>query len=273
MPSILYTPRPPLGQFVQCLWYWDTAVRPAHHFERLLPNGEPAIIFNLRDDAIRIYPSDDVTRFSTYGQAVISGAHSNYFVIDTAEQERVIGIQFQPGGAFPFFRMPAEEMENASIALDDLWGSRAAELRERMLTAPSIKEMFRILEQDLLAQLRRSLSFHPAVGHALQHFCRAPHIATVASITEQVGLSPRRFIQLFHQHVGLTPKTFCRVRRFQHVLHTIHNTGEVEWAQVALDCGYYDQAHFIHDFQSFSGLTPSAYLTAATPHMNHVPIA
>jgi AraC-like DNA-binding protein len=273
MTTRRYTPPPPLEKFIQCFWYWEIAARPAHAYERLLPNGEPAIIFNLRDDAIRIYATDDVSSYNTYGHAVVSGAHSNYFVIDTAEQQRVLGIQFKPGGAFPFFRLPADEIENTSVALDDLWPARAGLLREQVLAARSIEAMFRILEEDLLKYVVRPLELHPAIHYAVHHFRRAPHIATVASITEQTGLSPRRFIELFRQQVGLTPKTFCRVRRFQRVLNTVHNMNEVAWAQVALDCGYYDQAHFIHDFQSFSGLTPSTYLAAATPHLNHVPLA
>jgi AraC-like DNA-binding protein len=78
----------------------------------------------------------------------------------------------------------------------------------------------------------------------------------VAAVTDRIGLSSRRFIELFRRQVGLTPKVFCRVRRFQHVLRTIHREKDIEWAQIALECGYYDQPHFIHDFQSFSGLTP-----------------
>jgi AraC-like DNA-binding protein len=91
-------------------------------------------------------------------------------------------------------------------------------------------------------------------------------------VTAEIGLSPRRFIELFRRQVGLPPKVFCRVRRFQNVLQMVHQRTEIDWVRVALECGYYDQAHFIHDFQSFSGLTPSAYLAAATPHLNHVPL-
>jgi AraC-like DNA-binding protein len=237
-----------------------------------MPTGEATIVFNLRDDGIRIYHRDDISRYDTFGSAVLSGARSNYFVIDTIGQQRVVGIQFHPGGAFPFFHMPADEAENAEIALEDLWRARAGELRERLLTAPSVTAIFRILEQNLSAQIARPLEWHPAVRYALHHIRRAPHIATVQALSEKIGLSQRRFIQLFRQQVGLTPKTLCRVRRFQHVLHKVHGMDEVEWAQVALDCGYYDQAHFIHDFQAFSGITPSAYLSSATPHLNHVPI-
>ena len=272
MPSQRYTPAYPLGQFIQCFWYWEGILEGAHTHERLMPNGEATIVFNLRDEPIRIYRSDNLQQFDTYGHAVLSGARTDYFVIDTVGQERVLGIQFQPGGAFPFFREPADAMENTSVTLEDLWRTRVEELRERMLSASSISAIFHILEQDLLAQLARPLAWHPAVNYALNRIRQTPHGTTITSITDQIGLSPRRFIQLFRQQVGLTPKAFSRVRRFQQVIQAVHGIGNADWTQIALDCGYYDQPHFIHDFQSFSGVTPSAYLAAATMHMNHVPI-
>jgi transcriptional regulator GlxA family with amidase domain len=75
-----------------------------------------------------------------------------------------------------------------------------------------------------------------------------------------VGLSERRFIQVFSAHIGLTPKMFCRVLRFQHVREVVNRAATLNWAQVALTCGYYDQSHLIRDFQQLSGLCPSDYL-------------
>ena len=72
--------------------------------------------------------------------------------------------------------------------------------------------------------------------------------------------------------MGLTPKSFSRVQRFQRVLRKVHRLPSIDWADVALECGYYDQAHFIHDFQSFSGFTPTVYAARATEHLNHVPL-
>ncbi len=237
-----------------------------------MPNGECSIIFNLRDDPILIYDAEDTSRYTSHGLAVVSGPKTKCFVIDTSQEERVFGIQFQPGGTFPFFRPPASELRNSDVTLECLWKAAAAELRERLLAAATIDSMFALAEQYLLTQLVRQLQLHPAVDFARQRFCRAPHMTTVASVLDRIGLSQHRFIQLFRDQVGLSPKAFCRVRRFQRVLHAVHGSHDVDWAQVALDCGYYDQPHFIHDFRAFSGLTPSQYLARATEHLNHVPI-
>ena len=71
---------------------------------------------------------------------------------------------------------------------------------------------------------------------------------------------------------SVTPKLFCRVRRFQQVLRLIGSGRPVAWAAVAADCGYFDQAHFIHDFRAFSGINPSTYIAQRTEHLNHVPM-
>jgi AraC-like DNA-binding protein len=236
-----------------------------------MPNGEPSVVINLRDDPLQLYDPDNLDRSQSYGHCVVSGAHTNCMVIDTLQQDRVFGIQFRAGGAFPFFRMPACELENTSVALNYLW-PRAGELRECLLAAPAIDAMFPMAEQFLLWQLVKPLALHSAVAFARRQFCARPHEVTVASVRDQTGLSQRRFIQLFHQQVGLTPKSFCRVRRFQRILESVHCAREVNWVHVALDCGYYDQAHFIHDFRQFSGLTPTQYRERATTHLNHVPI-
>jgi AraC-like DNA-binding protein len=69
-------------------------------------------------------------------------------------------------------------------------------------------------------------------------------------------------IQLFREHVGLTPKLFCRVRRFRAALDRIENGIPVRWAELAADCGYFDQAHLIRDFRAFAGITPLKYSRA-----------
>jgi AraC-like DNA-binding protein len=269
MQARKYVPGAPLSQFVHCLWFWEGAPR-THAMERLLPNGEFSIIFNLLDEPIRIYDIDNLNRFRSYGTAALSGARSNCFAIETSQQERVIGIQFKAGGAFPFLGMPASEVEDASVDLNDIWPGHVVEIQERLLSAPSVDCMLATLERCLLDRLARPLELHPAVAYAVQQFQRAAEGSKVSEVCGRIGLSSRRLIELFRREVGLTPKVFSRVRRFQHVLETVRLGKRVDWPRVALDCGYYDQAHFIHEFQAFSGLTPSEYVAAATPNINHV---
>ena len=71
----------------------------------------------------------------------------------------------------------------------------------------------------------------------------------------------------------MTPKLFARVQRFQEVVKTVHPLREVDWADVAAACGYFDQAHFIHDFRAFSGFTPVEYFARKSEHQNHVPLS
>lgn len=270
-----YIPSPPLAYVIRCLWYSEGVPGP-HARERLMPTGEASIIFNLRDDDMRIYDAENPSRYVSCGLSAISGARTNCCVIDTAAEDRVAGIQFLPGGSFPFFLSPSSELENTSAPLDCLWPS-AAEIREQLLDAPSVNAMFAVLERELLARVVRPLFLHPAVRYARSAICHAPQIATVSALSDAIGLSQRRFSELFRDQIGIAPKAFSRVRRFQQVLATVHQARHcsvhIDWADVALDSGYYDQAHFIHDFQAFSGLTPSAYISRATDHLNHVPVA
>jgi len=264
-----YIPRPPLSDFIGLFWFYE-GYRQPHKKERLLPNGSMELVFNLREDQTRMYERQSTEKVRTFRGSLLVGVHSEFFVIDTSQQESVLGVHFKPGGAFPFLGMPASEIRNTHLSLETLWGAQAGELRERLLEAATPQVMFRILEDVFLKRLRR-LERHPAVTFALREF-QAPQKRTIAEVTGQIGLSAKRFIQIFDSQVGLTPKLFCRVRRFQKVLRLVRSGLPADWAGVAADCGYFDQAHFIHDFRAFSGLTPSAYLAQSTEHLNHVPI-
>jgi transcriptional regulator GlxA family with amidase domain len=83
-------------------------------------------------------------------------------------------------------------------------------------------------------------------------------------LAERIGISPRRLLDIFRSQIGLSPRAFCRIRRFAAVLRRTDREADPDWADVALSCGYFDQAHFNHDFRTFSGMNPSAYLREHT---------
>ena len=256
IPRSVFTyhiPPPPLSEFVDRFWFYrcDASVRVR---ERALPAGTMELVVDLRHDG---------------RSSLVYGAHSEPYVVDAADAVSSVGVHFKPGGAFLFLNVPAGELHNTHVSLDSLWGSRSDALRERLLEAETPAAKFRVLEQALLAQTVRPPARHPAVAFALEEFRRGARAPTVGDVTDRVGLGARTFIRLFAEEVGLTPKLFCRIRRFQQVLRLARSGQPVEWATIALDCGYYDQAHLIHDFRAFSGFTPTAFLQVWGRHLDY----
>lgn len=262
-----YTPTPPLSDFIDEFWYYEGDETP-HSKERILPDGKMQLLINLREDRLRVYDGERPHLFESLRGIALCGVYAEHFVIDTACQARIMGVNFKPGGAFPFFNLPAGELLNVHVSLDTLWRKTADELRERLVGAPALDDRFRLLEAYLLRQAPRLLTPHPAVAFALREFQQSPR-RTVAAVTEQTGLSARRFIQLFSAEVGLTPKVFCRVLRFREALQRLYQGEQIELADLAFACGYYDQAHFSNDFKMFSGFSPTAYLKHRGPYLNH----
>jgi AraC-like DNA-binding protein len=265
-----YIPQPPLSEFVELFWLSEGAPL-THSKERLLPTGTMELVINLRKDPLRVYESQNPEHFEGFQGAVVCGAHSEFFVIDSAQQASLVGVHFKPGGAFPFFGLPANELQNMHAGLESLWGAQAAVIREQLLEAGTAEARFCILERAFRARVHGPLARHPAVAFALKEFQDEPS-RRMSSVTGQIGLSTRRFIQIFSEEVGLPPKQFCRIQRFQSVLRRVRDRPQIDWADLALACGYFDQAHFIHDFRAFCGLSPTSYLAQRGEHFNHVPI-
>ncbi len=274
MDRLLLAPGPPLSRFVEQIWYYQNDPQP-HAKERLMPDGCMSLVINLAEDQIRLYDPDDTSRCSTFGPITFTGPRTSSIAIDTDEQACVVGISFRPAGALPFLKMPCDELHNHIVSVDDLWGRLATELRERVLEASTPAQKLRAVELILLQRAAGRFDVQPLVEHAVSQFLHAPRTARIADLTHKSGLTARRFIDLFKHHVGMAPKLFCRVRRFQDVLRRISAGRPVVWTDVALDCGYFDQSHFIRDFQSFAGVNPSKYLSdhsTFSGHHNHLPI-
>jgi AraC-like DNA-binding protein len=164
-------------------------------------------------------------------------------------------------------------MHGESLTLADLWGEqRACELISRLHEARAVQMKFQVLEEWLLLVASKPLRHHPAVDFALKEFQKDSQLLSSAGMSDRVGYSQRHFIQVFQDEVGMAPKLFCRVLRFQKVIKTIRKMEAVDWTDVALSCGYFDQSHFNHDFREFSGLTPTEYLKVRMDHLNHVKV-
>jgi len=258
-----HIPGEPLARFVDWLWFYED-FNPTHRREHVLPDGTFELVIDLREEPRRLFDRERDGRFTSMRRGWLSGPHSGYIVIDALPDSSMIGAHFRPGGAAAVLGLPADELRDQVVELDAIWGAGVGELRERLLAARGPQAKFHLLEQFLLARLaRREADSIPQrrISWALTRFLSEPRALTIREVVDDLGISHKHFIEGFREQVGLTPKLFCRIRRFQEVLAKIASQQSVEWADIACDCGYFDQPHFVRDFQAFAGLNPTRYLS------------
>jgi AraC-like DNA-binding protein len=251
-----HRPDPALSRFIDYLWSLSDV--PDHGRERIFPSGTLELVVNLVEDEFRISrdpaSGDPPCRFPG---AIVSGCYAKPFEIDARVHASVVGVHFKPGGAAGFLGVSPGKLADSHVALEDLWGTRAIELRERLCVASSSTDRFRILEQALSDRLARAREPRRAIEPALVAFERPR--ADVGRVAGELGLSRRRFIELFSEDVGMTPKRYARVRRFQRALALATRGPAQGWTELALACGYFDQAHLCREWAELAGVSPARF--------------
>ena len=260
-------PAPPLDRLIDNFWYWE-GEPPPHRKELIMASARMGLLVNLAEDQLRHYDGEGFDVVHRSPGIAISGAYERHFAID-AHQPRMMGVQFKPGGTYPFFAPSARVLCNDHVALEDIWGADARRLHHRIVEAPTVEAKFRTLADALMARMPRTPQRHPAVSLALDRFHRAPEGARVGVIAAESGLCRRRFIEVFVEEVGFTPKLYLRLLRFNRVLDRVYGASEVDWSEIAYLHGYADQPHFNREFREFSGLTPSQYLARPGAGAHH----
>ncbi len=264
-------PAPPLALAVESIWIYS-GYRPPHFLERVLPSGTIEMIVQLEDEPLRCYDPDSFQLTQVMRGPLLVGARSEVQIIDTEQQLDVMGVHFRPGGIRSMFSMPADEISGMDVSVDNLWPGFGDQLAECLATASTPIRKLRVMERLLQRRMKMDREPHRAIPFALEKLEAIDEPLPIGALASDIGLSSRRFIEVFSSHVGLAPKTYARIRRFQRALETIHQRQHRSWADLAFDCGWYDQAHMIRDFKQFSGLTPVQYESLNGEFMLHVPV-
>ena len=249
-----YKPALPLSRYVDLMWLVEhPGGGPVR--QRVYPSGEMALVIHLKKPTVDYFIDHEA-----YSVRVpsLTGPYSRCFDLDRSRPTALIGVSLRPGAAHALFSVGAHELHNMDMALSDLNPECADQLLNDVCSAADVMAQFLALERGLTRILRNALPIHSAVGYAVERLSAQGGMRSVRRIQLETGLSHTRFIQLFREHVGLTPKLFC-VRRFHSLLGRIDRGMPVNWADLAADCGYFDQAHLIRDFRTFAGMTPREY--------------
>lgn len=254
------TPSPPLDRFIERIWYCSDSA--AHTQERVLPGGGTMdIVVNLGDEAIRVYDPANPGSSAAHSGAVVVGTRTRSYLYDPRQRSALVGVHFRPGGAFPFLGLSPFELVDTHAGLADVWGATGRDLREQLLEARSPAAQLRLVETALMRRVAHARAGHPAVRVAVEALRSAGNEGRVSEVAELVGLSHRRFVEVFEREVGVTPKLYARLERFHRVKKRIATlTAAPSWAPFALDCGYCDQSHMLREFLQFSEMSPASYL-------------
>src|SRR5262245_32597419 len=155
---------------------------------------------------------------------------------------------------------------NRCLDLGDLLGDTAADrLADSLLDAEDWPARFDVMDRFLLERLRHGEPMSPDVAWALKALQASHRARSIGALSRDLSCSRRTLIQRFHAQVGLSPKSVAGILRFAHAVARIRAADEESWADLAIACGYYDQAHFNRDFRRYSGRTPREFQTALMP--------
>jgi AraC-like DNA-binding protein len=267
---LVHRPPPPLAAHVDMIWAAEREALP-HDRERMLPTGCVDIVIPLLQDSVIRFDGLESTEPQHFKGAVVQGPHDRFIVRGTGGASSVVGVHFKPGGARAFFGGALGDLRGRTVLLEDVWGPSVRTLRDDLQACASPSQRVRLLEVFLIGRMTM-VDLDPVVAFALHRFQMAPSSAWIQPVQTESGCSPAQFIQRFQSEVGLTPKRYTRVLRFNAVLGRLVRRGPREWAEVALDAGYFDQSHFIHEFKTLTGLTPSAYEPVSEDQPTHVAV-
>ncbi|HEX5725541.1 MAG TPA: helix-turn-helix domain-containing protein [Longimicrobiaceae bacterium] len=244
-----HAPSPALADLVECYWTIHAHL-PAGETRpnRVLPDGCMDVIFDLGDPPLR-------GGCSLRSYAV--GAMRQPLLTHLAGRVELVGVRFRPGGAPRLLGVAAHELADRTAPLHDLWHQPGRDLEEAVAGAPAAERM-RVLDAALLRRLGGGYRRDPAVACAAALIARSGGRLPVRALHEPLGITRRHLERIFAEAVGLTPKLACRVARFHAALRLMDGAPGLGWSRLALEAGFYDQAHLIREFRDLSGLTPVA---------------
>ena len=249
-------PQPQLRRFVECFWTLESDNSdPNDAPAPILPDGCVELILNCGQPFQEIKENGERIRQPAH---FVVGQMTQPVLIAPTGAVELIGIRFHPGGTIPFLAQPQHELTNRIIELGAIDSTFEKEFVGALARSRALTSRVNAIDTYLT---RRAQAF-AGDQRLLKLTANAVRVGgriTIERLADSAGVSARQLERRFLGEVGLGPKLFCRILRFQQVFRAVAEDS-AGWAALAIDCGYYDQAHLIRDFQEFAHQTPAALL-------------
>jgi AraC-like DNA-binding protein len=226
--------------------------------ERILPDSCVELVFHFAEPFRTYFANGE---HALQPDSFVVGQMKRCLEIEPAGRAGFVAVRFLARGAYLFFHRPLCEVAAGVVDLENLWHGSAREWTERVALARSMPERLRLVEGWLLGLLRENGRTDPAVDRGLQIIEARGGQVRVEALAAELGVSCRQLTRQFQRAVGVSPKEFARISRFLGALTVLARGEHRSLADVALDCGFFDQAHLSREFRELAGMSPGELAT------------
>ena len=240
--------------------YRQSGLAPARH--RGLPSPYLTLIFTL-DDPLQVIEHPDPAQPPERYRTLVGGLHTRPALITHDGAQSGVQLSLDPLGARAVLGVPAGELAAQDLHGDAVFGRFADLVQDRLQSVPSWPQRFRLLDQLLAARITgQPAQVRPEVAWAWQRIVATRGRVRVRELAAEVGCSSRHLGELFRAEIGLAPKEAARVVRFDRARRRLQQARPrlAVVADLAADCGYFDQSHLNRDFRRFAGAAPLEWL-------------
>ena len=247
--------------YIESLVYFE-GYTPEHSIEKIVPDGRINLIFELDGFKRHVFDNETLEPKLDFTKVWFSGVHRNLINISTHQDSSMFVVRFKPSGAYPFLPKPVFEFTDKVLPAEQIFGDEIFEIRTAILGKEDPEEKKEIAEIWLNERFDEAKTPKEAIYKSVQKIINDPHFQenNLKELIGESGYSQKQFISLFKEYVGVAPKYFQRIVRFNEILAKIQADEKLSWTEISYDCGFYDQAHFIKEFQHFCGVNPEAHL-------------
>jgi AraC-like DNA-binding protein len=231
---------------------------------RGLPSRNLTFIVSL-GDPVDVAELPDGRHPPVRAQVLLGGLHAAAAAIRHDGNQHGIQVNLRPAAARALFGLPAGALAYDVVPVDDLVPGLGRELAERVAAAGGWAERFAVLDHVLTRRLDDRPAAPPEVARAWDVLLATGGTVGVAELAGEVGWSRRHLHQRFTEELGLAPKTAGRVLRFERSKQLYERADRPPLADIAVACGYYDQAHLTNDWRALAGVSPTGWRDAELP--------
>ncbi len=178
---------------------------------------------------------------------------------DAASWNQVVGVEIKAGALKILTGIAGEEVKDGLLPLESLWGSEAGQILNQLEDCDESFDQLALLESLLSIKAEKNHKKDSFVLEAAKYIDRQKGRGTLKNFLSQTGYSRSQVFRKFEEHMGLSPKGYAQVVRFKHLLMESVVGLKPDWAGMASEYGYYDQAHLAHDFYKITGMYPESF--------------